>query len=196
MCRDTNLVELCGSSSDSDSDFQISPNSTLDCPPQACPYPYEFSRTSPDRCFCAAPLLVGYRLKSPGFSYFLPYKAIFEQYLSSGLRLHNFQLYIDSFMWLKGPRLRMHLKIFPVYNPNDRNSSVFNASEVRRIRWLFTSWTIPSSDVFGPYELLNFTLLDPYKDGLLRQLYLIYFVANFLKLQTRAFLVTSTPLLL
>ncbi|KAL8253115.1 hypothetical protein R6Q59_036808 [Mikania micrantha] len=40
-------------------------------------------------------------------------------------------------------------------------------SEVLRIRSLFTQWEIPNSDIFGPYELLNFTLLDPYKDSIL-----------------------------
>ncbi|KAL8232980.1 hypothetical protein R6Q57_002758 [Mikania cordata] len=69
--------------------------------------------------------------------------------------------------WLdsKGPRLQMYLKIFPVYSGN--SSNIFNRSEVLRIRSLFTQWEIPNSDIFGPYELLNFTLLDPYKDSFL-----------------------------
>ncbi|KAJ1422956.1 Serine/threonine-protein kinase, active site [Sesbania bispinosa] len=37
-------------------------------------------------------------------------------------------------------------------------------SEVQRIISLFTEWTFPSDDLFGPYELIDLTLLDPYKD--------------------------------
>ncbi|KAA8543629.1 hypothetical protein F0562_021625 [Nyssa sinensis] len=57
----------------------------------------------------------------------------------------------------------MHLKIFPVYI--DNNLHVFNRTERLRIQDMFTGWTIPDSDVFGPYELLNFELLDLYKDA-------------------------------
>lgn len=114
-------------------------------------------------CFCSAPLLVIYRLKSPGFTYFAPYISSFQEYMTSGLNLYRYQLQIDSFSWQKGPRLRMYLKIFPV---DENNSHLFNNTEVRRIRSKFTGWTIPDSDVFGPYELLKFTLLDPYKDGI------------------------------
>ncbi|KAL5825899.1 hypothetical protein ACOSQ3_021962 [Xanthoceras sorbifolium] len=41
-------------------------SSTPECP--QCSSPFEYSRTSPFPCFCAAPLRVGYHLKSPGFS--------------------------------------------------------------------------------------------------------------------------------
>jgi len=57
----------------------------------------------------------------------------------------------------------MYLKLFPSYN--DSRSNVFNESEVRRISSLFTSWRFPRTDFFGPYELLNFTLLGPYENS-------------------------------
>ncbi|KAK9053721.1 hypothetical protein SSX86_024795 [Deinandra increscens subsp. villosa] len=140
----------------------IPSNSTDKCPPQSCPPPnFEYAPGSPTRCFCAAPLLIGYRLKSPGFSEFPTYFYSFEVYLTSGLKIKHFQLDL-TYEWQKGPRLRMLLKIFPVYTGN--GSNIFNRSEVFRIRSLFTQWAIPDSDIFGPYELLNFTLLDPYKD--------------------------------
>ncbi|KAJ0075648.1 hypothetical protein Patl1_35055 [Pistacia atlantica] len=161
LCSNTNAVQFCGSQSDTEINQRS--NSTLDCPPQSCPVPYEYSRTSPVRCFCAAPLLVRYRLKSPGISYFLPYKKTFEEYLTSGLKLQLSQLDLDDFEWEKGPRLKMYLKLFPVYQANNTNSSVFNDSEVRRIRSMFTGWGIPDSDIFGPYELLEFDLLGPYQ---------------------------------
>ncbi|KAH9717034.1 putative LRR receptor-like serine/threonine-protein kinase [Citrus sinensis] len=164
FCLNTNAEQFCGSHSDDDNEIDRSTNSTLDCRAQSCPTDYEYSPTSPIRCFCAAPLLVGYRLKSPGLSYFPAYKNLFEEYMTSGLKLNLYQLDIDSFRWEKGPRLRMDLKFFPVYDNSSGNSYVFNASEVRRIRSMFTGWNIPDSDIFGPYELINFTLQGPYRD--------------------------------
>ncbi|KAJ6765365.1 LEUCINE-RICH REPEAT-CONTAINING PROTEIN-RELATED [Salix purpurea] len=104
--------------------------------------------------------MIGYRLKSPSFSYFDPYVFSFESYVTSALKLNPYQLSIDSYFWEEGPRLRMHLKIFPP--ANNMHSSTFNVSEVLRIRGIFTSWHFPGDDLFGPYELLNFTLVGPY----------------------------------
>ncbi|KAL2488455.1 putative LRR receptor-like serine/threonine-protein kinase [Forsythia ovata] len=163
ICSRANLIQFCGSQ---DEDFNNILNKTdvSGCSP-SCPPPYELAPSTPDsHCFCAAPLLIGYRLKSPGFSDFRPYIDDFEKYLSSGLKLNVYQLNIDSAEWQKGPRLGMYLKIFPVYVNN--RTFLFNKSEVRRIRLLFSGWNIPDSQVFGPFELLNFTLLDPYKDEL------------------------------
>ncbi|KAL0419321.1 UNVERIFIED_CONTAM: putative LRR receptor-like serine/threonine-protein kinase, partial [Sesamum radiatum] len=103
---------------------------------QSCPPPYEYAPASPAiRCFCAAPLYIGYRLKSPSFSYFLPYFNTFEENLSSGLGLNLYQLQIDSAAWQKGPRLRMYLKIFPTYA--NKSEQLLNRSEVERILSLF-----------------------------------------------------------
>ncbi|MCL7025798.1 hypothetical protein MKW94_009419, partial [Papaver nudicaule] len=111
---------------------------------------------TPFPCFCAVPLKVGYRLKSPGFSDFRPYEDAFNVYLASGLSLELYQLSYISFAWEKGPRLKMHLNIFP------NLSNIFNVSEIQRIRDMFTGWNIVDSDIFGPYELMNFTL-GPYE---------------------------------
>ncbi|KAB1211956.1 hypothetical protein CJ030_MR5G023736 [Morella rubra] len=162
LCSSTNLVQFCGSGSEDQNNGGSSTSNTSDCP--GCPPPYQYSSTSPVRCFCAAPLLVGYRLKSPGFSDFLPYRSMFEEYLTTGLDLVLNQLNLDSFAWEEGPRLNMFLKLFPVYNAPSNDSFVFNTSEVKRIMNMFTSWQIPDSDIFGPYELLNFTLLSVYSD--------------------------------
>jgi serine/threonine protein kinase len=55
----------------------------------------------------------------------------------------------------------MILKIFPEYV--DKNSSrKFNSSEIQRIRNMFTGWTIPNRDLFGPYDLMD---LPPYNNG-------------------------------
>jgi hypothetical protein len=97
--------------------------------------------------------------------------------LTSALELFRYQLYIDSFAWEEGPRLRMYLKIFPVYDVNE-NSHIFNGSEVRRIMNMFISWKINDPDAFGPYEVLSFTLLDVYNDGLSQNPYLIYFASE------------------
>ncbi|KAK7287056.1 hypothetical protein RIF29_00048 [Crotalaria pallida] len=141
-----------------------STNPTVVCPVQACPVDnfYEYAPSSPVPCFCAAPLRIGYRLKSPSFSYFPPYANSFQSYITQSLNLDLYQLSVYNYAWEVGPRLNMYLKIFPKYN--DSHSSKFNISEVRRIESIFTSWKFPRTDLFGPYELLNFTRLGPYKD--------------------------------
>ena len=57
----------------------------------------------------------------------------------------------------------MYLKIFPQYS-NDSNT--LNISEIQRITDIFAKFSIPSNDTFGPYDLLNFTLLGPYSNGM------------------------------
>ncbi|KAF8775496.1 hypothetical protein HU200_004923 [Digitaria exilis] len=61
-------------------------------------------------------------------------------------------LNIERFMWETGPRLNMHLKLFP------DNTNLFNLTEVVRLTQVLAGWQITLSDVFGPYELLNITL--------------------------------------
>ncbi|QCE12136.1 probable LRR receptor-like serine/threonine-protein kinase At1g06840 [Vigna unguiculata] len=164
ICKNSNtqsVGQYCGP--EEDKAAQDSTNSTV-CPVQSCPFNdfYEYAPNSPVPCYCAAPLRIGYRLKSPSFSYFAPYRSSFEHYITDSLKLHLYQLSVDSVAWEEGPRLRMYLKLFPSYN--DSRSNVFNESEVRRISSLFTSWRFPRTDFFGPYELLNFTLLGPYEN--------------------------------
>lgn len=161
-CTNASMARFCDSPSAIISRLQSVPsNSTDNCPPQSCPTDYEYAPGSPAPCFCAAPLLIGYRLKSPGFSDFLAYFYSFEVYLTSGLEINHFQLDL-TYEWRKGPRLQMYLKIFPAYTVPGSNT--FNTSEVLRIRSMFTQWKIPDSEIFGPYELLNFTLVGPYAD--------------------------------
>nr|AMM43063.1 LRR-RLK [Vernicia montana] len=161
VCSISNLLQFCESQND-DLNNQPLTNTSDDCPIQSCPYIY--SPTSPVPCFCAAPLLIGYRLKSPGFYDFRPYRNMFENYLTTGLKLELYQLNIQNFQWEEGPRVKMHLFLFPVYDASNKSSHIFNTSEVLRIMSMFTGWNIPDSETFGPYELLNFTLLDPYRN--------------------------------
>ncbi|KAG4377827.1 hypothetical protein GLYMA_18G217000v4 [Glycine max] len=166
ICKNSNIQSIgqyCGPEADNKA-AQDSTNSTF-CPVQSCPVDdfYEYAPSSPVPCFCAAPLRIGYRLKSPSFSYFAPYRSSFEDYITRSLDLDLYQLSIDSVAWEEGPRLRMYLKLFPSYN--DSGSSMFNESEVHRIKGIYSSWHFPRTDFFGPYELLNFTLLGPYANS-------------------------------
>ncbi|XP_050287907.1 probable LRR receptor-like serine/threonine-protein kinase At1g06840 isoform X4 [Quercus robur] len=163
LCWNSNLSRFCESETEDKNYSQNSTNTTSVCPAQACPTPYEYSPTSPIACFCALPLFVGYRLKSPGFSDFRPYRYEFEVFLTSRLELSLYQLYIDSFTWEEGPRLGMHLKFFPVYDA-ENNTRVFNRSEIQRIFDIFTSWKIHNPDMFGPYEFISISLLGFHKD--------------------------------
>lgn len=165
MCSNRILVQFCRPiEEDLSSSLNIS--KVNDCSPQLCIPPYEYAPASPDMpCFCAAPLHVGYRLKSPGFYDFVPYFNAFEDELSTGLGLNIHQLDINSAIWQKGPRLRMYLKIFPTYTNN--SLQLVNESEVLRIRDLFSGWRIKDNHVFGPFEFLNFTLSDAYEGSCL-----------------------------
>ncbi|XP_077245387.1 putative LRR receptor-like serine/threonine-protein kinase At1g06840 [Tasmannia lanceolata] len=169
MNANQNIVQFCGSENRGDDTPRNSTKSPIGCPHFTCPTEnfFEYVPGSPVPCFCAAPLRVGYRLKSPGFLAFPPYVEHFEVYLTSGLELDFHQLSIDSCIWEEGPRLRMYLKIFPLFNNQSGNiTRQFNVSEVLWIRGFFTGWKIPYSKFFGPYELLNFTLQGPYSNVL------------------------------
>ncbi|TXG46834.1 hypothetical protein EZV62_026128 [Acer yangbiense] len=158
LCSSTSLANFCGSQrQDNDDESHMNPStnsSTLECP--QCPTPFEAPRTLPFSCFCAVPLRIGYRLKSPSFSYFLPYTSEFKDYLIKSLSLEPYQLEIESFEWLNGPRLGMVLKIFPAYNSSNSDSNIFNVSEAKRIENIFTTWSINDTPFFGPYELRYF----------------------------------------
>ncbi|KAL9246195.1 hypothetical protein vseg_019760 [Gypsophila vaccaria] len=56
----------------------------------------------------------------------------------------------------------MNLKLFSQINASNNGSHKFNDSEIRWIRYKYTTWDFPSSELFGPYELLKFNLLGPY----------------------------------
>ncbi|KAM3692261.1 hypothetical protein ACJW31_08G075200 [Castanea mollissima] len=164
LCLNSNLAHFCRPEIEEDKNSQSSTNTTSVCPvpAQACPSSYEYSPTSPVVCFCAVPLFVGYRLKSPAFSDFRPYRNYFEKFLTSRLELSLYQLYIDSFKWEEGPRLGMQLKFFPL-SDSVNNAPFFNKSEVQRIFDVFTSWKIHNNDLFGPAELISFPILGFYK---------------------------------
>ncbi|KAL2899739.1 hypothetical protein RDABS01_024821 [Bienertia sinuspersici] len=134
------------------------PTIPIDCS-TACPtdQDYEPIPELPD-CICAAPIKIGYRLKSPSFTYFPPYIFAFKSYITHTFNMDLYQLFIDSYEWEEGPRLRMYLKLFPDIN----NSRIFNESELLYIRHVYATWNFSGSDLFGPYELLNFTFFDSY----------------------------------
>ena len=160
VCGDTNgalITNLCQPMS---VNMQTSKNEQgSSCQPCPTDKNYEYNPASPIPCFCAVPLGVGLRLKSPGITDFRPYEDAFEINLTSLLQLFLYQLNIESYIWEVGPRLNMHMKLFP------SNSSLFNISEIVRLRHILAAWEITLSDVFGPYELLNFTL-GSYADGM------------------------------
>ncbi|VAH70439.1 unnamed protein product [Triticum turgidum subsp. durum] len=144
-----NIAQYCQSTPEVTAEGGSIDNSTL-CAPCATDFPLESVLKAPNPCSCGVPLYVDYRLKSPGFWDFVPYEAQFQEYLSSGLFLNSYQLEVTTFMWEEGPRLKMTLKLFP------NNTILFNSREVERLRYMFTGWLIADSDIFGPYELINF----------------------------------------
>ncbi|XP_069145284.1 probable LRR receptor-like serine/threonine-protein kinase At1g06840 isoform X6 [Solanum lycopersicum] len=161
LCSNSILFNFCGPyNGDAGGTLQLANNT--DCPPLACPPPYEYALPYPT-CFCALPLLIGYRLKSPGFRDFRSYMDQFKWYITIGLKLNISQLHLNTFSLEAGPRVKMYLRIFPIFDDNN-SSRLFNKSEVLRLRSMFTGWLIPDNDLFGPYELINFTLLADYRE--------------------------------
>ncbi|KOM28135.1 hypothetical protein LR48_Vigan503s001000 [Vigna angularis] len=156
-----NIGQYCGPGGDEEHEVVRNPeNASNVCPFQDCQVDnsYELYVPSfPIPCYCAAPLIIGYRLKSPSFSYFAPYFSMFVLYITDSLSLERYQLSISA--WEDGNRITMYLKLFPSY---DSYLNMFNESEVSRIKTTFTSWGFPPNHFFGPYELLSFTLVGPY----------------------------------
>ncbi|XP_043704508.1 probable LRR receptor-like serine/threonine-protein kinase At1g06840 [Telopea speciosissima] len=153
-----NITYFCGYEVGGRNTSGNSTNQSSGCLIQACPADFfEYVPASSKQCYCAAPLKIDYRLKSPSFSNFPPHEHQFKTYLANSLNLELYQVFVNYFIWEPGCRLRMHLKIFPTYRSNE-----FNRSEVLRVRHMFTTWKFPPDNFFGPYDLLNFTLLWPY----------------------------------
>ncbi|KAA8517619.1 hypothetical protein F0562_015093 [Nyssa sinensis] len=159
--NELNIVGFCGPENGDNEAPESLNNYTVTCPPQSCPTHdnFEYVPTAPVSCFCAAPFGVGLRLRSPSISDFCPYSGQFEVYMTTYLRLDLYQLHVDSILWQPGPRLRMYLKFFPPYNNN-----TFDVSEIQRIANMIATFAIPGNDIFGPYDLLYFTLLGPYSN--------------------------------
>lgn len=109
------------------------------------------------KCLCDHPLFVGYRLKSPEFTYFPPLENDFINYFSDGLRVFPYQVNISDFKVEPGPRLRMNIKLFPNY-PLQK----FNDTEVLRLYSTLSDWSFSDSPIFGPTELLYFSIFYPY----------------------------------
>lgn len=129
------------------------------CDPLTCttgeePIPAVFY--SQGLCRCAMPIILGYRLKSPSFSFFTPNIRGYEQWIAKGISVSPDQVYVDSFIKEPGPRFATILKIFP----QTGGGRIFNESEVLRIFALFSGWKLPANDFYGPQELMlfNYTL--------------------------------------
>lgn len=132
----SNSIDICKCSS---SGFEHVPNAPIDC-------------------LCGAPLGVQLRLRSPSFVDFRPYiNTSYKSYITSNLNLDPYQLLVDPlFIWEDGPRLLLRLKFFPQYNISNGSISTFNLAELYRIVGRIATFSINSSELFGPYELLNF----------------------------------------
>ena len=109
-------------------------------------------------------------MRSPSISDFRPYIGRFRKYIGDSIGVDLYQVVIGPFVWEEGPRLRMLLKVFPQYG---NNSNVFSESELQRVMDQFAQFLLPSNPTFGPYDLLDFILIGPYKYGMSLELYCI-----------------------
>ncbi|XP_010543142.2 PREDICTED: probable LRR receptor-like serine/threonine-protein kinase At5g37450 [Tarenaya hassleriana] len=161
--NESNIGNLCGISN---IEIEKPPggSSNDDCKRQSCPKDdnYEYVVGSPFPCFCALPIHVGLRLRSPSFSDFRPYLLPYLIDLAPKLGLHLYQLFISSFTWQVGPRLVINLTIFPEYSDFTNR---FNFSELHRLVDFVATFSLSSNDAYGPYEILYISLLGPYKNS-------------------------------
>ncbi|OMP08585.1 hypothetical protein CCACVL1_01105 [Corchorus capsularis] len=124
---------------------------------------FELVPDSPSPCFCAIPLEVVLRLRSPTISDFSTYINSYQQDLATQLGLSPYQLFVRLYEWEQaGPRLWLYVKIFPPYS---KYTGRFNQSEVIRITGLFATFQISPKDIYGPLELIEFPV-GPYTDVL------------------------------
>lgn len=182
-----NISLSCGSEGSGEAEkppfqFNKTDASSSSCSPQSCPTTdyFEYVPSLPNDCFCALPFGVELRLRSPSISDFPPYRPRFENFIAENVRINLTQLDIESVAWEKR-RLRLYLKFFPTYSSN--HSHTFSNDEVQRIANLFATFNLSSDEIFGPYDLLSFTLHGPYATGMSSNLtlllsYIIYLVVQ------------------
>lgn len=157
ICNDSALANYCRDSLNMFIPEGIKEEDTVaTCQPSPCVpgeevVPYLIIKKS--ICICAMPIAVGYRLKSPGFSFFMSYVTEYERWIAGSIRVAQGQVYVESFLKIPGPRFSTILKIFPSEGEEPR---VFNQTEVLRIYDDFSAWKLPKSTLFGPQELLFF----------------------------------------
>ncbi|CAN4109657.1 unnamed protein product [Withania somnifera] len=157
--KEHQIIQFCKSK---DEEYGRLNNSIPSCAnQQPCNNYFENVPTLVDGCFCAAPFGVGLRLRSPSISDFPPHYNDFEQWITDNVHLNFYQIYVHSVSWETGPRLRMFLKIFPPHVNDSRTTDFgkFNDSEIRRITNTFSTFNLTGSDIFGSYDLLNFTAM-------------------------------------
>ncbi|KAH0724106.1 hypothetical protein KY289_007150 [Solanum tuberosum] len=162
VCGNANerQITLFCKSKDGDEEYGVFNNSIPSCAAQQpCNSYSEHVPTLVDGCFCAAPFGVGFRLRSPSFSDFPPHYSDFVQWIKDSVNLNIYQIYIHSVAWQSGRRLRMFLKFFPPRINDSNDFTKFNDSEIVRIANVFATFNLTGSDVFGPYDLLNFTAM-------------------------------------
>ncbi|KAL5550411.1 hypothetical protein UlMin_000587 [Ulmus minor] len=173
VCQKANELSIVKFCQLGDGDFVDAPrnssNSSAECPPHACPTAsfFEYVPESPQPCFCAAPIRIWMLLRSPSMSEFRPYINQFKEYITFTLHMELYQLVVDRFTWEEGHRLRILLKFFPRFV---NNTDKFNASELQNINDQIATFAFPLNNTFGPYDFLNFILLGPYENVVLRPL--------------------------
>ncbi|XP_015170418.1 probable LRR receptor-like serine/threonine-protein kinase At1g06840 isoform X2 [Solanum tuberosum] len=162
VCGNANerQITLFCKSKDGDEEYGVFNNSIPSCAAQQpCNSYSEHVPRLADGCFCAAPFGVGFLLRSPSFSDFLPHYSDFEQWIKDSVNLNIYQIYIHSVAWQSGPRLRTFLKFFPPRINDSNDFAKFNDSEIVRIANVFATFNLTGSDVFGSYDVLNFTAM-------------------------------------
>lgn len=162
VCTSANefqIVQFCGSNNGSD-EVSGTLNNNPDPACQLCQASLYMEYVPASPCFCALPLGVDVVWTSPSISDFGPYINDFVVYMTTSKSvLNGYPLVIYSFLWQQDHRLHISFKIFP------QNTSEFSKTELIAIMDCIATIALPLNDIFGPYEVLNFTLNGAYADG-------------------------------
>ncbi|CAM6090704.1 unnamed protein product [Calypogeia fissa] len=118
----------------------------------ACKAPYALAPLSQSNgCQCALPITVQWQLESPSFYVFDPYVQQLQAYLATGLNVDVNQVQIQNYVYRPSYRLLFTILLFPP-------GAQFDDSEAARIYSVFANWKLPSSVLFGPYDLISFSV--------------------------------------
>lgn len=156
ICNNSALANPCTSMSAGFFPEDKPNKSVAQCGSSTCVLPAEPVPSAAENrniCFCATPIIVGYRLKSPSFAFFTAYVTQYQDWIASGINLSTDQVHVESFFKMPGPRFESRLKIFPSWETGLHS---FNENEIMTIYGIFSDWKLPANNLFGPQELRYF----------------------------------------
>ncbi|KAG0582214.1 hypothetical protein KC19_3G043100 [Ceratodon purpureus] len=152
VCQGSNSVLQQGVSYGSDA-----PKGTAVCP-SSCEYPALLVEANNLTCWCATPITVQIRLKSPSFTYFDPgYLTYFQGLAARALSISTYQVRASNTTRTPGLFSQdITLLIFPPAKSASFNESAYDAVYLQFASWRVSAGEEWSFSIVGPYDFLDF----------------------------------------